>query len=368
MLCHQASVTGKLKSTVEELVRIGANIVCLFSPQHGFFAEKQANMVESSDTVHPLLKIPVYSLYGPRQSPTDDMLEKIEALIIDLQDVGTRVYTYPVTMGIFLEALSGRDIKVVVLDRPNPLGTAIVEGNIVEEDYKSFVGRYSIPMRHGLTIGEYAKFVVKEKKLDLDLEVVTLLQWRSHFYYSDTGLPWVFPSPNMPTFETAMVYPGMVLLEGTNVSEGRGTTLPFLIFGAPFINPYEMLKHIPAGYFEEKFGVFLRPIFFEPKYDKWKDTICGGFQIHILEGEPIRPYQMGLELIRFLLMIYPEDFKWLNPPYEYETTRLPIDILIGSQRIRKALENQVDIDLLETEWSEELSSYLNLREDVRIYH
>ncbi|MCX7821848.1 MAG: DUF1343 domain-containing protein [Syntrophobacterales bacterium] len=366
ILCHQASVTSRLKPLPEELVRLGARIVCIFSPQHGFFSEKQANMKESDHFTHPRLGIPVFSLYGTNRVPTQDMLEKIDIILVDLQDVGTRVYTYLTTMGLFLEAISGLDKGVVILDRPNPIGGNMVEGNIVEPEFKSFVGRYSIPMRHGLTIGELALWVVKEKHIDVDITVITMEGWSRNKEFPSTGLPWVFPSPNMPTWETALLYPATVLLEGTNVSEGRGTTLPFALVGAPFINPYEVI----SSWGEErlgKYGLFLRPIFFEPTYDKWSGKTCGGFHIHILDTNLWKPYRFGLELLQQLIKLYPKAFKWLDPPYEYEHLKLPIDILIGSERIRRAIESGVDVEKIEDQWQEELENYINLREDVMLY-
>ncbi|MEJ5300141.1 MAG: DUF1343 domain-containing protein [Thermodesulforhabdaceae bacterium] len=366
LLCHQASVTSRLHSVPEELMSIGARIVCLFSPQHGFFSEKQANMKESNHSVHPYLGIPVYSLYGEHRSPTDEMLEKIDILLVDLQDVGCRVYTYYITMGFFLEKLSGTDKKAIILDRPNPIDGESVEGNIVEPSFRSFVGRYSLPMRHGLTMGELARWIASEKKLDLDLSVISIDSWNRRTEFPSTGLLWIFPSPNMPSWETAFLYPATVLLEGTNVSEGRGTTLPFAIVGAPFIDPYKFITCWGKERIE-KHGVFLRPIFFEPVYDKWSGKLCGGFQIHIVNKDLWKPYRFGLELLQMLMKSYPEEFRWLDPPYEYEWNKLPIDILIGSQSIRQSLEKGTAVEELEAKWQKELEEYCRVRENVFLY-
>ncbi|SFM98852.1 Protein of unknown function [Thermodesulforhabdus norvegica] len=214
LLCNQASVTGTLRPLPEELVKNGIRLRFILSPQHGFFSEKQANMIESGHEFHPALGIPIYSLYGPMFSPPPELFEDIDYLLVDLQDVGTRVYTYMTTMGLVLEALSGRDVRVIILDRPNPIGTDVVEGNVVEPGYRSFVGRYLLPMRHGLTPGEYALWVAMEKGLDVDIQVITMENWSPDLHHPETGLRWIFPSPNMPSYETALVYPGMVLLEG----------------------------------------------------------------------------------------------------------------------------------------------------------
>ena len=366
ILCHQASVTSNLRHVAEELAKARLNIKCIFSPQHGFFSEKQANMIESQDIIHPILNVPVHSLYGPIRTPTEKQLKDIDVLIIDLQDVGTRVYTYTTTMGLSLESAAVLGKKVIVLDRPNPLGTSEVEGNIVSEEHVSFVGRYKVPMRHGLTVGEYAIWVKKEKGLDLDLHVVKMQNWISQFFYDETGLSWVFPSPNMPTIDTAIVYPGMVLLEGTNISEGRGTTLPFLLFGAPFIDPFNMKDFINLAH--EKYGVTLRPLFFEPMFDKWAENICGGFQIHVIDRKKFKPYSFGLFVISNLLKTYPESFSWKNPPYEYEYEQQPIDILIGNRKIREMLERgNLSLEEIEGSWQEELHNYLEKREDCRLY-
>ncbi len=365
ILCHQASVTSSLNHVIEELIKAGLKIRRIFSPQHGFFSEKQANMVESPDTYHPFFEIPITSLYSERRSPTEEELKDIDIMIIDLQDVGTRVYTYTTTMGLVMEACASYSKPVVILDRPNPIGTTIAEGNIVSDKFRSFVGRYRVPMRHGLTIGEFALWISKEEGLELEITVIKMKNWRGSFLFPNTGLQWVFPSPNMPTFETATVYPGMVLLEGTNISEGRGTALPFLIFGAPFVRPYELeeMKKIAL----DDYGVFLRPIFFEPVSDKWKGQNCGGFQIHIVEPRRFKPYSFGLFIISYLLRTYPDKFKWLPPPYEYEYKKLPIDILIGNREIRLAIERDEPIKDIEKLWHNELLEYLNKREDCRLY-
>ncbi|MBW1974588.1 MAG: DUF1343 domain-containing protein [Deltaproteobacteria bacterium] len=364
LLCHYASVTSNLKPLPEELVKIGANLKCLFSPQHGFFPEKQANMIESDHQLHPRLQIPIYSLYGPMKSPPPEVLEGLDFVLVDLQDVGARVYTYTSTMGLTLEACARSGISVVILDRPNPLGCSQVEGNVVEDRFRSFVGRYRIPMRHGLTMGEYARWIVKEKELDIDLRIITVERWRASQIFPETRLPWVLPSPNMPSFETAIVYPGMVCLEGTNLSEGRGTTLPFQIFGAPFIDPYRLEKVMKKM---EQYGVVIRPIFFEPVADKWKGQRCGGFQIHVIDPQKIKPYTLGLMVLQAIIQEYPHQFEWLPPPYEYEYEKLPIDIILGSQRIRNLVEKLAPLEEIEQSWQKDLAQYMELREDCRLY-
>lgn len=353
LLANQASVTRSFEHVSSAVTRAGGKLACLFSPQHGFYMEKQANMIESGDGWEPNLNVPVYSLYGSLRQPTEEMLQRIDVLLVDLQDVGTRVYTYGTTMGLCMETAARTGTKIVVLDRPNPIG-GDVEGNLVRDDHTSFVGRYPIPMRHGLTMGELARFIARRCGVGCDLEVVRTQGWKRSCKFPQTGLHWAFPSPNMQSWETALLYPGMVLFEGTNISEGRGTTLPFHLFGAPFIDPLELGEYLSRWHLE---GVALRPVSFQPVFDKWAGETCYGFQIHITQAETIRPYRLGLLLLQALKRLYGDRFRWLSPPYEYETEKLPIDILIGDGGIRRRLEEWADVDELEKSWEKSLLEY-----------
>jgi uncharacterized protein YbbC (DUF1343 family) len=354
LLANQASVDRSFTHISSLVSRNGGNLTCLFSPQHGFFAERQANMQESEDNWEPALRIPIYSLYGAVREPSKEMLEGIDVLLVDLQDVGTRVYTYSITLGLCMEAAARARIKVVVLDRPNPISGRQIEGNILSLDYQSFVGRYPIPMRHGLTMGELALYFVKECGVRCDLEVIPLKGWRREAYFPDTKLAWVFPSPNMPTWETALLYPGMVLFEGTNISEGRGTTMPFQLFGAPFIDQQKLMTHLGRIGLE---GVIFRPICYEPTFDKWAGHTCYGFQIHVTDRNTFRPFRMGLTLLQVLYHEHIKDFEWLPPPYEYEWKKQPIDILLGDGTLRQSLENGDELSAVEARWSKELQAY-----------
>jgi uncharacterized protein YbbC (DUF1343 family) len=364
LLAHQASVTSSFEHVGPLIARAGGKLSCFFSPQHGIHGVKQANMIESDDDVDQALDVPVFSLYGKIRQPSPEMLQKLDVLVIDLQDVGTRVYTYGTTMGLCLEQAARVGIKVVVLDRPNPINGEEAEGNVLREDHRSFVGRYPIPMRHGLTMGELARFIVGKARIPCDLEVIPMEGWRRGHFHPDTDLPWVLPSPNMPSWETALLYPGMVLLEGANVSEGRGTTLPFHLFGAPFIDQRKLLHFLNGCRLE---GVVFRPVCFEPVFDKWKGETCHGFQIHITDRERVRPYRLGLSLIQGLFRAHGEDFRWLPPPYEYEWEKLPIDILLGDGGLRGKLERGDDIEGLEESWQRELAEYRNAVEDCFLY-
>ena len=364
LLANQASVSRSFEHVRELVQKAGGRLTCLFAPQHGFFSDKQANMIESSDAWDVCVNIPVFSLYGRYREPTPDMLDHVDVLIVDLQDVGTRVYTYCATMGLCMEAAARRGVKVVIMDRPNPVNGRDVEGNVLNLNCRSFVGRYPIPMRHGLTLGEMARFIAEKCGVDCDLEVVLMRGWKRGDCFDATGMHWSFPSPNMPAWMTTLLYPGMVLLEGTNVSEGRGTTLPFHLFGAPFIDQAALARYMKDCGVE---GVVFRPVSFEPVFEKWHGHVCRGFELHVTDQERFRPYRTALALIQGLQCIHGDRFRLLPPPYEYEYEKLPLDILLGDVELRKSLMRGDGLPELEAGWAEELNGYLNRREDVLLY-
>jgi len=337
----------------------------MFAPQHGFFAEKQDNMIESADTADPVSGIPIFSLYGQTRRPTENMFKLIDILIVDLQDAGTRVYTFSTTLSYAMEAAKTWGIQVVVLDRPNPVNGAALEGNCLSPECASFVGRYGIPMRHGLTMGELARLFNQVYGIGCDLDIIPMKGWKRTMYFRDTGLPWIAPSPNLPTPVSAMVYPGQVLWEGTNISEGRGTTLPFEIFGAPFID-IEKLSEVLAD--TPDTGACLRPIAFEPTSHKWQGRLCRGFQLHITNPDRYRPYRTTLKLLQAVKRLHDDKFEWKPPPYEYEFERLPIDLIIGSRPIRQRIENFDDLDAIETSWEKELLAYREISKTCYLYH
>ncbi|ROR03052.1 exo-beta-N-acetylmuramidase NamZ family protein [Desulfosoma caldarium] len=364
ILTNHASVTADFVHVVDALMSRGARVSALFSPQHGFYAEKQANMVESGHSRHRVYQVPIFSLYGETREPTEAMLKAIDVLVVDLQDVGTRVYTYGTTVGLCVEAFCRRSKPVVVLDRPNPIGGDRVEGNLVRPAYRSFVGRYSLPMRHGLTLGELALWVAQKKGRSEMVRVVPVQGWARRDLWPDTGRSWIFPSPNMPSWESALLYPGMVLLEGTNVSEGRGTTLPFQVVGAPYLDPDAVHAALAPWALQ---GIVLRPVAFEPTFDKWRGQLCRGFHLHVTDARVFCPYRFGLAFLQAVLRVHREAFQWLDPPYEYETRHRPIDILTGDPRIREFLENDGPIMALEKGWAEELRGYEAERQEVLLY-
>jgi len=339
-------------------------LVALYSPQHGFFAEKQDNMIESSHMIDPAFGIPVFSLYGDTRRPTRDMLDSIDTLIVDLQDAGTRVYTFISTMAYCLEAAKAFGKRVIVLDRPNPIGGISVEGNCVSPDYSSFVGPEGLPMRYGLTMGELALFFNNIFHIHCDLTVVPMLGWGREMYYKNTGLPWIAPSPNLPTPDSAMVYPGQVLWEGTNVSEGRGTTQPFELFGAPFVDTEKILQSLEDDVLS---GTVLRPVCFEPTSNKWREQPCWGFQIHVTKPDLYHPYRLTLMLIQAMLSHHSQTFEWKQPPYEYEYDRMPIDLLIGDKPLRNQLESFTPIDTMEASWQKELETFKTISRNYHLY-
>lgn len=366
LLCNQASCDSKLRHS-RDLVNthFPGQLTCLFSPQHGFFAEKQDNMIESDHAIDPVTGTTVFSLYGKERRPSPEMFERLDVLLIDLVDVGTRVYTFLYTMAYCLELAAQLDKQVVVLDRPNPVGGINIEGNLLDvETCASFVGLYPLPMRHGLTFGELALLINKRFGINARLEIIAMQGWQRNMYFEDTGLPWVFPSPNMPTPNTALVYPGQVIWEGTNISEGRGTTLPFELCGAPFVDcrqVLQQLKRIPLP------GCFLRPLAFEPTAQKWQGKACYGFQLHVTDNVAFLPYRTSLAILQAIMLLYPEDFKLKSPPYEYEFERIPLDLILGDCNVRLALAGGSDLIELENFWQAGLLEFAEYRKDYLLY-
>ena len=345
LLMNRASVDARLQMSCDVVsARYPKQLTALFTPQHGFWGDAQANMVESAHDRHDGLDVPIYSLYSETRTPTAEMLAEIDILLIDLQDVGTRVYTFVWTLLACLKACARAGVSVYVLDRPNPLGGELVEGPLLQPEFRSFVGGAEIPMRHGLTIGELANLLNEEQQIGCSLTVIPMSGWLPHQLFPQWGRSWIPPSPNLPTFESALVYPGQVLLEGTNLSEGRGTTIPFQVIGAPFLKAETFCDlatelRLP--------GVTLLPIKFRPSFDKWSGELCEGVSIHVTDPARFRPYASTANLLQILSQRWPDCFRWLDPPYEYDATNSPIDIISGSDGLRTGL-NDGDIDRLTT--------------------
>lgn len=366
LLCNQASLLfdGHRFHHAAHLFQkaFPSQLSCLFTPQHGLFAEKQDNMVESEDRVWN--GIPVFSLYGAHRQPTAEQLDHLDILLIDLQDVGTRVYTFIWTMFLAMEVCERHGKAIAVLDRPNPIEGEAVEGNRLQLEFRSFVGMDDIPMRHGMTMAELARMFQTRHFPNLELFIIPMQGWRRDMTFDETGLPWVMPSPNMPCIETAFVYPGQVLLEGTNLSEGRGTTRPFEIFGAPYLDCKRIASKVETWRLP---GFCLREQHFEPTFHKWAGQHCHGFQIHVTNRRTFKPYLTTLALTALIIQLHKADFEWKYPPYEYEFEKLPADLIIGNQTIRKALERGADPSELENLWQKEEEEFQETRRAFLIY-
>jgi uncharacterized protein YbbC (DUF1343 family) len=365
LVCNPASVDGELRHVSDLFGQHSAvTLAALFGPQHGFRSDVQDNMIETGHGQDCTRRVPVYSLYSETREPTAAMLAGIDALVIDLQDVGSRIYTFIYTMANCLIAARKNGVKAIVCDRPNPIDGASVEGPMLLRGYESFVGQYPIPMRHGMTIGELATLFNAEFGIGADLEVIRLEGWRREMYFDDTRLPWVIPSPNMPTLDTAIVYPGTVLFEGTNVSEGRGTTRPFEIVGAPWPIAERFAEAMNRKGLP---GVYFRPAVFEPTFQKHAKTTCAGCQIHVLDRRAFRPVETGVSLIAAFRAAGVDQFAWRNPPYEYEYDKMPIDILAGNSDLREQIESGIDSRAIAASWTPSVDAFMKIRSRYLLY-
>jgi len=374
-LCHPASVDRRLAHIVDLLVEAGVDLRRLYGPEHGIRGEAQ-DMVGVSGDRDPRTGIPVTSLYGggaDSLSPSADALADIDVLVVDLQDVGARYYTFVWTMVLCMQAAARAGVAVIVLDRPNPLGGVDIEGGAVEPEAESFVGLASVPVRHGLTIGEMARLVAGgipwggarfAKPLACDLHVVAMRGWRRGDHFDATGLPWVLPSPNMPTPDTALVYPGLCLVEGTNASEGRGTTRPFEVIGAPFLDGYRLAERLAADRLP---GVRFRPLTFRPTFHKFAGQVCGGVQVHVADRAAFRPYRTGVAILRALFALGGRAFAWRTEPYEFVADRPAIDLLTGSDAVRRGIESGLTLDALAATWSEAEEAFAERRRPILLY-
>jgi uncharacterized protein YbbC (DUF1343 family) len=365
LLSNPASVDARFQHTADRLFEDpDVTLAALFGPQHGFRSDLQDNMIETPHTQDCRRKVPIFSLYSETREPTREMLERVDLLVIDLQDVGTRVYTFVYTMANCMRAAARHGIPVVVCDRPNPIGGEDVEGARLQEPWTSFVGQFPIPMRHGMTIGELALLFNEAFGIGADLEVVPLEGWRRTMYHNETGLPWVIPSPNLPTLDSAIVYPGAVLIEGTMLSEGRGTTRPFELIGAPWIDGERLARAMNARGLP---GVHFRPVFFEPTFQKHARQTCGGCQIHVVDRRSFLPVRTAVELIDEFRREQPARFAWRQPPYEYEHDKEPIDILYGSDQLRLTLDADGDAHALVTSWRVDEEDFRRMRQKYLLY-
>lgn len=358
LVTSPSAVDGQLRSTLDLLTAAGG-VSALFGLEHGLRGNAQAG--EKVETgVDPRTGLPVYSLYGANLKPTKEMLEQVDCLVFDVQDVGVRLYTYLYSLLYLLEAAAEANLRIFVLDRPNPLGGEVVSGGILEESLQSFVG-YPIPIRYGLTIGEMALFFNETRRIGADLTVVKMEGWQREFTWKDTGLPWVPPSPNMPTTDTVLVYPGTCLVEGTNLSEGRGTCRPFELIGAPWVDPYawaEELNNLGLP------GAAFRPTYFTPMFSKHKDKVCGGVQLHVLDGEQFSPISTAVHLLSVTGSMY-DEFEFLGP----SKGRYFFDLLAGTTALRELIQkrDQQGVARLLEEWEQQAQDFAAMRREYFLY-
>ena len=358
LLVHPASVDGHLRHAVDLARASGAvDLRALFGPQHGILGQTQDNMIEWRGFTDRKTGVPVHSLYGEHRRPTPEMLADLDVLVIDLQDVGARYYTFVWTMLLCLEACAAAGVPVLVLDRPNPLGGVVREGTVLDPRFRSFVGLAPLPMRHGLTMGELARFFAAGLDPAPDLEVVWMDGWTRDLHFEDTGLPWVMPSPNMPTPDTAFVYPGGCLLEGTTLSEGRGTTRPFELLGAPGLDAGQLAECLTQWDFP---GVRFRPAHFEPTFQKHAGKLCAGVQVHVTDRQVFESTVVYTAAIAAIAQVWPERFAWKQPPYEYEAEKLPIDILAGGEGWRRDVEQGVSPWRMKADWDRQVRAFADL--------
>ena len=365
LICNQASVDHAYHHAAD-LVHGHPDIQlrALFGPQHGIRGDVQDNMIETSHSLDRKTGLPVHSLYSETREPTDEMLQDIDVLLFDMQDVGCRIYTFVYTLANCMRAARRLGKRVVVCDRPNPINGASLAGNILEPEYESFVGQFPLPTRHGMTVGELARLFNEHFKIGCDLEVITMDGWKRHFWHDDTDAPWVLPSPNMPTLDSATVFPGTVHFEGTQVSEGRGTTKPFELIGAPYIDPDAYADRLNALALP---GVYFRSCVFQPTFQKHAGISCGGVQIHVTDRDVFEPWFAGIAMTKLIHDMYKDEFRWKEPPYEYVYDKNPFDVISGTAKIREAFEKGTDLETINEETKVPLEEFKALREPFLLY-
>lgn len=365
LICNPATVDHNFRHAADLFhAHSEINLTALFGPQHGIRGETQDNMIEWQSFRDPRTGVMAFSLYGETRQPTEQMLQEVDVLVTDVQDVGTRVYTFVYTMALAMQAAQQFGKRMVVLDRPNPINGVGVEGSLLEAGHESFVGMYPLPMRHGMTVAELARLFNEEFGIGCELEVVPMQGWQREFWLDETDAPWVIPSPNMPTVETAVVYPGAVYVEGARISEGRGTTRPFELIGAPYVNAYELVTALNSL---ELPGVYFRPHSFIPTFQKFGGKLCHGMQLHVLDRAAFKPVITGIAIIKLVHDLYPKGFEWQTPPYEYVFDRYPFDVIAGTFKLREQLENGASVEELAASWRADERRFAEQRAKYLLY-
>jgi uncharacterized protein YbbC (DUF1343 family) len=369
LLVNPTAVSGDLRHIVDLLVAADMQVVCLFGPEHGVRGDAQ-DMVGVAEARDSVTGLPMYSLYGADEAslvPRPEMLAGLDAVVFDIQDIGSRYYTYVWTLLHMMQVAAPLGVEVIVLDRPNPIGGVDVEGGAIQPAYRSFVGRVSMPNRHGLTAGEIARMCNDVEGLGCKLTVVAMRGWRRDHDFEATSLPWILPSPNMPTLDTAYVYPGMCLIEGTELSEGRGTTRPFELVGAPFVSYAEARALAEALEREDLPGVRFRPVIFTPMFQKHARRRCGGVQLHVVSRRGFRPYVTGVAVLRAFRHMFPDDFRWRTREYEFVSHKPAVDLLCGGPEVREGIDAGLSLDALAATWRPAEDDFRNRRARWLLY-
>ncbi|HKO97067.1 MAG TPA: DUF1343 domain-containing protein [Pyrinomonadaceae bacterium] len=365
LICNQASVDHGFRHVADLFhEHPQVKLQALFGPQHGIRGDLQDNMIETDHAIDLQTGLPIHSLYSETREPTEKMLQDVDVLVFDMQDVGCRIYTFAYTMANSMAAAAKLGKKVIVCDRPNPINGRDVAGNVLEPSQASFVGLYAIPTRHGMTLAELALLFNRQFDIGCDLEVVKMEGWSRDLWYDETDGPWVMPSPNIPTLDSATVFPGAVHFEGTQISEGRGTTRPFELIGAPYIDPE---KYAQALNDKNLPGVYFRSCIFRPTFQKHGNVSCGGVQTHVLDRKIFEPVIAGITMVKVAHELYPEEFRWKEPPYEYVYDRNPFDVIAGTTRIRETIEGNRSLKDLESGWQPDLERFMKVREEYLLY-
>lgn len=366
LLLGSASVNAKRVSTLGIFLDHHVNLVSLFGPEHGIKSAAQ-DMEAVASSTDQASNLPIISLYGNSEAslkPRQKDLAGIDVLVCDLQDVGCRYYTYIYTIVFCMEALSRLGKKVLILDRPNPINGLAIDGPMLKPDYASFVGLFPIPTRHAMTIGELARYFNHTQKIACDLEVIPMQGWRREMYFDDTGLPWVAPSPNMKTLHTAILYPGMCLMEATELSEGRGTEHPFELVGAPYINSRNLLDEIQAI---GLMGVEFSPATFRPAFQKWAGQDCHGIKITVTNRKNFQAIRTAVAILQAVIKLHPHDFKWRKKPYEFVCDRPAIDLLWGDDSLRRWLTAGDSLATITGDWEKGYGTFLAERKKYLLY-
>ncbi|HEY0003533.1 MAG TPA: DUF1343 domain-containing protein [Pyrinomonadaceae bacterium] len=365
LICNQSSVDHKLRHAADLFKEDGEiNLTALFGPQHGIRGDVQDNMVETAHALDRKTGLPVFSLYSETREPTAEMLKQVDALVFDMQDVGCRIYTFIYTLANCMRAAQKYGQRMIVCDRPNPINGRDLAGTVLDPAFASFVGQFPIPTRHGMTVCELARLFKEHFAIDCELETVLMEGWSRAQWMDETDAPWVMPSPNMPTLDSATVFPGTVHLEGTQMSEGRGTTRPFELIGAPYIEPEEYARHL-NGY--GLAGVYFRATVFQPTFQKHAGQGCGGVQIHVTNRLEFEPVITGVAAVKVAYDLYREHFRWKEPPYEYVYDRNPFDVIAGTGALREAIERGDSLEQIESSWSQPLEAFRLVRERFLCY-